>query len=424
MAHKVFSRRRGNDFQNRHVNKTRKIEKLEDGSWKNYPMSDLANVNTSKTLSRDNSKPLIHVGLEHIVSNLNILKGYSNIDDVKTHRIFQKNNILYGKLRPNLNKVWLATCNGHCSTDILPLTVNKTKILPKFLLYLMPSQQFVQKATMASSGVGMPRVRWNDLQKFTLDIPLLSEQRRLVIKIESIFAEIDSVMRHASDAVRHAKTTSHSLDNLKQSVLDKTFRYDHYQNYRNSIQKTEKVVKLADIAVINPQKPPKGSVPPTTSVSFVPMRCVEAETGKIESHVTKQYHEVSKGYHYCQNDDILFAKITPCMENGKIALANHLTNGMGFATTEVYVIRLNSDDLLPKFYLWYLMQPGLRHRARQTMSGSAGQLRTPLAFLRGVVVPVPTMREQRRVVTKIESIFAKIDSKIYNLIDNYYIFAT
>jgi len=75
------------------------------------------------------------------------------------------------------------------------------------------------------------------------------------------------------------------------------------------------------------------------------------------------------------------------------------------------VIRLNDDALLPKFYMWYLMQPGLRHYARQTMSGSAGQLRMPLAFLRDVAVPVPSMREQRRVVAKIESIFSKIDAE-------------
>jgi len=265
--------------------------------------------------------------------------------------------------------------------------------------------------TQKTHGTGMFHITKPKFENFEIPLPPIKTQCQIATKTESIFAEIDSAVRHASDDARHVEAAERSLDNIKQSVLDNTFRYVYYQNYRNGTQKNVRVLKLADMSEINPKKPTKGSVLPNTSVSFVPMRCIEAETGKIESHITKQYHEVSKGYHYFQNDDILFAKITPCMENGKIALASNLINGMGFATTEVYVIRLNGDALLPKFYMWYLMQPGLRHYARQTMSGSAGQLRMPLAFLRDVAVPVPSMREQRRVVAKIESIFSKIDAE-------------
>ena len=169
-------------------------------------------------------------------------------------------------------------------------------------------------------------------------------------------------------------------------------------------------VKLSSIAIINPKKPLARSIPTTTNVTFVPMRCIETGTGKIKSGMIKQYHEVSKGHNYFQNNDILFAKITPCMENGKIALASNLTNGIGFATTEVYVVRLKNNQLLPKFYLWYLMQSSVRSAARLTMSGTAGQLRMPASFLHNLMVPVPLLEEQRRIVKKIESIFAEIDS--------------
>ena len=174
------------------VQKTHRKVKSHNTNWENIILSKLAHINTSNTLQHVNQKSLIHIGLEHILSNLNKIKGYSDTQNVKTYRLFQKGDILYGRLRPNLNKVWLATTNGHCSTDILPLTANPTKILPQFLLYVMSSHQFVQKATMGSSGVGMPRIRWNVLQDFVLAVPPLAEQRTIVKKIESIFAKIDA----------------------------------------------------------------------------------------------------------------------------------------------------------------------------------------------------------------------------------------
>ena len=383
----------------------------DNRGWKNTPLSEIADIDTLKTLKNVNPKSLIHIGLEHIISNSNTIKGHADIQKFKTYRLFRQGDILYGRLSPHLNKVWLATTDGHCSTDILPIVANAAKVLPKFLLYAMTSPQFVWKATMASSGVIMPRVRWHDLQKFNIPLPSLKEQQLIVDKIESIFAEIDSAMRHVASEADCIAMLSHKLDSIKLSILDREFKYAHYQNYKDATHKTVKTAKLSDIVEINPQKPPSGSVLPTTNVAFVPMRCIGAETGKIESHIIKQYHEVSKGYHYFQNSDILFAKITPCMENGKIALANDLINNMGFATTEVYVIRLKNNEMLPKFYLWYLMQPKLRHYARLTMSGSAGQLRMPLAFLKEVIVPVPPPQEQLRTVAKIESIFSKIDAE-------------
>ena len=205
------------------VQKTHRKVKSHNTNWENIILSKLAHINTSNTLQHVNQKSLIHIGLEHILSNLNKIKGYSDTQNVKTYRLFQKGDILYGRLRPNLNKVWLATTNGHCSTDILPLTANPTKILPQFLLYVMSSHQFVQKATMGSSGVGMPRIRWNVLQDFVLAVPPLAEQRTIVKKIESIFAKIDAEKQKFAKLHAQRQTYFEQLTKLRQSVLRQAF---------------------------------------------------------------------------------------------------------------------------------------------------------------------------------------------------------
>ena len=158
-------------------------------------VGDMCNVLQSSNInSPANHKPSIHIGLEHIVSHANEITGYGAPSDFKTSRQFLKNNILYGRLRPELNKVWLATKDGQCSTDILPLAVKPEHILPKFLLYALSTQKFVCYAVSRSSGTKMPRIRWKEIETFKIPVPPPQEQLRTVAKIESIFSKIDLIV--------------------------------------------------------------------------------------------------------------------------------------------------------------------------------------------------------------------------------------
>lgn len=109
-------------------------------------------------------------------------------------------------------------------------------------------------------------------------------------------------------------------------------------------------------------------------VSFLPMKRVEALTGIIDLSETREFGKVKKGYTPFQNGDIIFAKITPCMENGKTAVLSGLINGIGFGSTEFHVIRLPIN--LPRKYLFYfLLQESFRKDAKGNMIGSVGQKR-------------------------------------------------
>ena len=143
-------------------------------------------------------------------------------------------------------------------------------------------------------------------------------------------------------------------------------------------------------------------------VSFVPMAAVAEESGVIELE-TRSYGSVAKGYTRFREGDVLFAKITPCMENGKIAVARNLSDGIGFGTTELIVIRPKTD-IDPDYLRLFLAQRRFRQTAERHMTGAVGQRRVPTPYLRAAEVPIAPANEQRRIVERIDELFSQIEA--------------
>ena len=141
-------------------------------------------------------------------------------------------------------------------------------------------------------------------------------------------------------------------------------------------------------------------------ISFVPMSSVDDVTGTIQEHEVRRLGEVKKGYTHFANGDVIFAKITPCMENGKAAVAADLINGIACGSTEFHVLRSNGS-VLPDYIYRYLRQQSYRDNASQAMTGAVGQRRVPKQFLLETKLPLPPLNEQRRIVEKIEALTAR-----------------
>lgn len=168
---------------------------------------------------------------------------------------------------------------------------------------------------------------------------------------------------------------------------------------------------LGDLTEVNPRLN-VASLPSDTEVSFVPMSAVEVESGRMNATETRRLDEVRRGsYTPFQEGDVLFAKITPSMENGKSAVAQTLTSGIGFGSTEFHVFR-PAASVEPKFVRYYVVQEAFRRTARGHMKGTAGQLRVPANYLQSVPLPIPPVAEQRRIVAAIEKQFALLDAGV------------
>jgi len=160
---------------------------------------------------------------------------------------------------------------------------------------------------------------------------------------------------------------------------------------------------------INPPRPRGFSRASDAQTTFVPMAAVDEKTGTIARPEVVPYSKVSQGYTYFEENDVLFAKITPCMQNGKHVIAKNLIDGLGFGTTEFHVIRPN-NEVLPDWIHFFIRQPYFLQEATAYFTGAVGQQRVPDEFLSNYTIPLPPIEEQRHLVAKIQELMQEVES--------------
>lgn len=165
--------------------------------------------------------------------------------------------------------------------------------------------------------------------------------------------------------------------------------------------------RIDAICSVNPYRPRlhRSEQAPT---SFLPMSGVDEVHGIINSLETKPFAKVVRGFTYFQEGDVLFAKITPSMENGKCAIAQSLIDDIGFGSTEFHVLR-PGPCVIPKWVHLYVRRLSFRLEAKRHFRGAVGQQRVPDDFLKSFPIPVPTsLCIQRHIVARIEALLAEI----------------
>jgi type I restriction enzyme S subunit len=168
---------------------------------------------------------------------------------------------------------------------------------------------------------------------------------------------------------------------------------------------------LGEIARINYRDPAIRNLNDDLPVTFAPMAAVDAESGTIALPEERPLSKVRKGFTSFCEDDVIFAKITPCMENGKAAIARVLVNGLDFGSTEFHVLR-PEQGVLPEWIFYFVRQSSFREDAKASFAGTAGQLRVPSSFLESHTVSLAPPPEQHRIVAEIEKQFTRLHAGV------------
>ena len=166
-----------------------------------------------------------------------------------------------------------------------------------------------------------------------------------------------------------------------------------YKPHFSFVSKKYKNAKLSEIAWIDPLC----NFGECNEVSFIPMDAIDSANGTVAYQGTKKV-ENSKGFTRFREGDILWAKITPCMQNAKSAIAKNLLNGFGCGSTEFYVIRTKDENIVRQEYLLFLLRDErILKTAMNFFGGSAGQQRVSSIFLKTFNVPIPSIQEQKNI---------------------------
>ena len=242
----------------------------------------------------------------------------------------------------------------------------KANLDKNYLFYYMP---IILKSIEARTPfVTVKHLSAKELNNVYLRLPSIEEQRKIALVLSTLDLLIENYYTQLQD-----------LGNLVKSRFIEMF-------IQNDAVFPKK--KLGQCTIINPKKSMDNRLKDDLIVSFVPMASV-GEDGSINTSDTKSYCEVKNGFTYFIDGDVLFAKITPCMENGKGAVATNLCNGIGFGSTEFHVIRPLKGITNPVWLYTLSVLKEFRLAAEANMTGSAGQKRTPSSFLQNYEIKLP-----------------------------------
>lgn len=328
--------------------------------------------------------------------------------------IVKKNDILLCKINPRINRVWQVYQHTNfgqiCSSEWI---VIRNEILNKsFLRYYFTSEYFRNRLCENVSGVGgsLTRAKPKLVQLYEVPLSPINEQQRIVNIIESLFVKLD----RAKELIEN---TLAQFEQNKMAILHKAFTGELTAKWRKEnnidLSSWENGI-LMDFCKINPKKINTKEFDDDMIVSFIPMPCVSDIWGKIVKKELRKLGEVKKGYTNFFEGDVLFAKITPCMENGKSAIVDKLENDIGFGSTEFYVLRCDENKLNNKYLHYFVRQKTFRDEAKGEMTGAVGQQRVPKTFLENYKMKVPTIKEQQEIVNILDKLLAKYN-KIKNL---------
>ena len=296
--------------------------------------------------------------------------------------------------------------------------VDYSIINPHYLALLTTTDAFIQFCEQASNGTTNRHYLQEPLfLNIKVPVPSLEEQNKLVEAYNDIMAFIKMEEMKAIDidlkatvSVRNALGIAPYPGHVEKKLV-------HYIDYcaidswsvpqilhaENSPFGKSKFAckKLSDLAFINP-KTDMSMLSDTDNMSFIPMEDISDDYGEWVGKRVGGKSNI-KGYTKFQDGDIIWARITPCMQNGKSALLTNLVNGKGYGSTEFHVIRIKSNDVLPQYIHTLLRHFDVLSDAKKYFTGSAGQQRVPTSYLENLLMPVPPLEVQKQIADEYAS---------------------
>ena len=369
--------------------------------------------------------------------------GGNGINGYHDEYLIDKPTLIIGRVGFYCGCVHLSKGKAWVTDNAFITQFSENNIDIKFLQWLLIFSDLGKN----DNATAQPVVSGKKIYPLVVPLPPLAEQKRIVEKLEEILPLVDeygkneeilsemnqklpkqirqSILQYAVQG----KLVVQNPQDEPASELLKRIKAEKEQLIKDGKIKKEKPlppitqdeipydlpqgwewVKLGDLCQINP----RNFIPDTTESGFIPMTLIKDGFNNSHSFEIRKWSEIKKEFTHFQNNDIVIAKITPCFQNRKSAIIQNLPNGIGAGTTELHVIRdntniINMKYLLLNFKTEYFIQNGIK-----IFTGTAGQQRIGKEYIANYLIPLPPLAEQKRIVSKVKELMQLVD-KLENI---------
>lgn len=388
-----------------------------------YPVLFLSELLNEETEKKKLSKfPEEDFGILGVSNEVGMFDAYTekgrNIN--QPYKIVKNDFIAYNPYRVNVGSIGIkkASLKNDYISNAYVVFSTKEILLADYLYLLMHTSKFNQLIRDNTTGSVRQTLSFENLCKIAIPVPTISEQN-------SILKNYQENIEQAENLEKQAEETETGID----SFIFKTLGIQEISLER----KTETILNTASycnlynwdakhaVLNVNPQTLLKSSlyknipiqtafaINPTTTIpkdlggiTFLPMECISDVYGIVIEKRT--IDSKTKGYTKFKDNDVIFAKITPCMQNGKCAVVRNLQSGYGMGSTEFHVFRAITNDAIPEYLHALLRTIMLRKAAMNYFTGSSGQQRVSSEFIENLYIPLPPLFVQNEIVSHINQI--------------------
>ena len=433
-------------------------------SWTWGRLSNMVQINP-KNYVDDNKEaafiPMEKIEATYLSSYTYTVRKWREIKSGYTH--FADGDVAFAKITPcfqNRKSMILKSLPNGIGAGTSELKVLRTysdTISKEYLLFFLESPYFVEEAIFKGTA-NQQRIISGYLENKLFPLPPLNEQRSIAEKIKNSLVNVEryaklqdkleylnnnlntflkkSILQEAiqgklvpqdpndepasvllqrikEEKLRLVKEGKLKKKDVVDSIIYKGDDNKYYEQIGNKITCIEEEipfkipkkwcwVRLSDIVLINP----KNHVPDNTMAAFIPMERIDPTFLSSYSYVERKWGEIKQGFTHFSDGDVAFAKITPCFQNRKSMILNHLPNGIGAGTTELKVLRPYRNTLSVEYLLFFLESPYFVEEA--IFKGTANQQRIMSGYMESKLFPLPSLEEQKRISKKIKEVYKQM----------------
>ena len=353
-----------------------------------------------------------------IIRNLNIKEGYfdgSNmlyLDETFAQQQISKavkaDDIIAVHTGSNLGLACIVPPEfDNCHTFTTLILTTGDKLLNRYFTYCMNSPYGKAEVNRLKFGFGKDNLNVKEFKSFYTLLPTLEEQQKIANFLDHETVKIDTLIAKQEKLIE-------LLKEKRQAVISHAVTRGLNPNAPMKDSGVEWLGEVPEHWVVTPIKhlaeltPKKSQIQDKKELkcSFVPMDKLKQDSLVLDE--SKPISEVYDGYTYFENEDVLLAKVTPCFENKNMVVARNLINGIGFGSSEIYVLRSNKN-ILNDFLYYRLQEDAFMDIATAAMTGAGGLKRVPADVITNFSIALPTESEQLEIIGFLKERLKQLD---------------